>query len=203
MPQRDYQFTAILKTLNHIEVHIPKSYNGAGFTNFYLYEDGIYVKELHIASVNENSKFYTYNLDEIPDLKMGVDYDIYDEINIVIQLNCSYLNRLDKYIDRTYYEGELGAIYSKEKTTFRVFSPLASYCTVFVYTKESEEVMKTSKNMVKDVKTGVFECEIEGEELLARAICHELDHLDGHLYVEKVEGGLHDVKYEEEVEIEE
>ena len=41
---------------------------------------------------------------------------------------------------------------------------------------------------------------IEGEELLARAICHELDHLDGHLYVEKVEGGLHDVKYEEEVE---
>ncbi len=44
------------------------------------------------------------------------------------------------------------------------------------------------------------ECEIEGEELLARAICHELDHLDGHLYVEKVEGGLHDVKYEEEVE---
>lgn len=44
------------------------------------------------------------------------------------------------------------------------------------------------------------ECEIEGEELLARAICHELDHLDGHLYVEKVEGGLHDVRYEEEVE---
>ena len=42
--------------------------------------------------------------------------------------------------------------------------------------------------------------EVEGTELLARAICHELDHLDGHLYVEKVEGGLHDVKYEEEVE---
>ena len=44
------------------------------------------------------------------------------------------------------------------------------------------------------------ECEIEGEELLARAICHELDHLDGHLYVEKVEGGLHDVTYEESAE---
>jgi len=44
------------------------------------------------------------------------------------------------------------------------------------------------------------ESEIEGEELLARAICHELDHLDGHLYVEKVEGGLHDVTYEVEEE---
>ena len=42
------------------------------------------------------------------------------------------------------------------------------------------------------------ECEIEGEGLLARAICHELDHLDGHLYVEKVEGGLHDVNYDVE-----
>ncbi len=32
--------------------------------------------------------------------------------------------------------------------------------------------------------------ELEGTELLARAICHELEHLDGHLYVEKVEGEL-------------
>lgn len=35
--------------------------------------------------------------------------------------------------------------------------------------------------------------EVEGTELLARAICHELDHLEGHLYVEKVEGDLMDV----------
>jgi peptide deformylase len=32
--------------------------------------------------------------------------------------------------------------------------------------------------------------EIEGTELLARAICHEMDHLEGHLYVEKVHGPL-------------
>ncbi len=40
--------------------------------------------------------------------------------------------------------------------------------------------------------------ELEAEELLARAICHEVEHLDGHLYVEKVEGALVDVTYEEE-----
>jgi peptide deformylase len=44
------------------------------------------------------------------------------------------------------------------------------------------------------------ECEIEATELLARCICHELDHLDGHMYTEKVVGGLHDVKYEEDEE---
>lgn len=37
------------------------------------------------------------------------------------------------------------------------------------------------------------EFEIEGEGLLARAFCHEIDHLDGHLYVEKVEGPIHNV----------
>ena len=44
------------------------------------------------------------------------------------------------------------------------------------------------------------EYEIEGEGLLARCICHELDHLDGHMYVEKVEGEIHDVEMEEETE---
>ena len=44
------------------------------------------------------------------------------------------------------------------------------------------------------------EYEIEGEGLLARAICHELDHLDGHMYVEKVEGEIHDVQYADPVD---
>ncbi len=39
---------------------------------------------------------------------------------------------------------------------------------------------------------------VVGDELLARALCHEIDHLDGHMYTEFVEGGIHDVQYEEE-----
>ena len=44
--------------------------------------------------------------------------------------------------------------------------------------------------------------ELEGTELLARAICHELEHLEGHLYVEKVEGELMNTAdlYEQEEE---
>ncbi|HKM20499.1 MAG TPA: peptide deformylase [Lachnospiraceae bacterium] len=36
--------------------------------------------------------------------------------------------------------------------------------------------------------------ELEGTELLARAICHELEHLDGKLYVDRVEGKLMNVE---------
>ena len=52
------------------------------------------------------------------------------------------------------------------------------------------------KAQALDIDMNPFE--IEGEELLARAICHELDHLDGIMYVTKVEGDLYDVAAEEE-----
>ena len=42
--------------------------------------------------------------------------------------------------------------------------------------------------------------ELVGEELLARAICHECDHLSGELFVDKVEGEIEDVTLEEEDE---
>lgn len=42
--------------------------------------------------------------------------------------------------------------------------------------------------------------EIEGEGLLARAICHELDHLDGVMYVDRVEGELYDVSADDDEE---
>jgi peptide deformylase len=42
--------------------------------------------------------------------------------------------------------------------------------------------------------------EMEGDELLARAFCHELDHLDGILYTDLVEGELEDVQYEDDEE---
>ena len=43
---------------------------------------------------------------------------------------------------------------------------------------------------VKAYNADMEEFTLEGEELLARAICHELDHLDGKLYVDRVEGEL-------------
>ncbi len=51
---------------------------------------------------------------------------------------------------------------------------------------------------VKALNEEMEEMIYEGEGLLARALCHEIDHLEGHLYVEKVEGELHGVEYDDE-----
>ena len=53
---------------------------------------------------------------------------------------------------------------------------------------------------VKAVNEDMEEFVLEGTGLLARAICHECDHLDGRLYVELVEGELEDVAAQDEEE---
>lgn len=44
---------------------------------------------------------------------------------------------------------------------------------------------------IRALNTDMQEVIYEGTELLARAFCHEIDHLHGKMYVEKVEGELH------------
>lgn len=62
----------------------------------------------------------------------------------------------------------------------------------------------TRPNYVKAVAfdKDMNEFEIEGTELFARAMCHEFDHLDGHLYVEKVEGELREMVYATDEDVE-
>ena len=42
--------------------------------------------------------------------------------------------------------------------------------------------------------------EVSGEELTARCFCHELEHLDGHLFKERVKGKLYTVEELQELE---
>lgn len=63
---------------------------------------------------------------------------------------------------------------------------------------KSGQVTRPNKVKVKALNENMEEIVLEGEELLARAICHECDHLKGELYVDLVEGELMDVQAEEE-----
>ncbi len=60
------------------------------------------------------------------------------------------------------------------------------------------QVTRPNHVIVKALNEEMEEITVEGTELFARALCHEIDHLGGHLYVDLVEGELHDVDYDEE-----
>lgn len=51
---------------------------------------------------------------------------------------------------------------------------------------------------VKALDENMNEVIYEGTELLARAFCHEIDHLEGKMYTELVEGELHRTSYDED-----
>ena len=63
---------------------------------------------------------------------------------------------------------------------------------------KSDTVTRPNYVKVRAYDRNMKPFEMEGTELLARAFCHEIDHLDGHMYVEKVEGELTDVEEVEE-----
>lgn len=64
----------------------------------------------------------------------------------------------------------------------------------------SGQVTRPNYVKVKALDMDMKEAEYEGEELLARAFCHEIDHLEGRMYTELVEGELHRVTYEDDDE---
>lgn len=52
------------------------------------------------------------------------------------------------------------------------------------------KVTRPKNVKVKALNRNGEEIIIEGEDLLARALCHEIDHLEGILFVDKVEGKI-------------
>lgn len=55
-------------------------------------------------------------------------------------------------------------------------------------------VTRPNRVRVRALNADMEPYEVEGEELLARALVHEIEHLDGQLYVDKIEGRLYDVE---------
>lgn len=59
---------------------------------------------------------------------------------------------------------------------------------------KAAEITRPNHVVCKALNEDMEEITVEGEELLARAICHELDHLDGILYKDLAKNGLVDVE---------
>ena len=70
----------------------------------------------------------------------------------------------DSFNDKYYYDGELGAIYSKKSTTFRVWSPVSTKIALRIYaqgTPSAGDLLQEYEMTRKD--KGVFECKVDGD----------------------------------------
>lgn len=55
------------------------------------------------------------------------------------------------------------------------------------------QVTRPNHVVIRALDKHMEEYEMEATEMLARAFCHEIEHLDGHLYIEHVVDGLRDI----------
>lgn len=98
-----------------------------------------------------------YNID------LKETYVIKNDFEDVSKLEIRYFVKTNEFDDMFYYDGPLGAEYSKEKTTFRVWAPIASKVILqYEVNKEVFEVVMERK------EKGVFEKTIKKD--LAKAL---------------------------------
>ena len=119
--------------------------------------------------------------------KVFVNYDFEGEIDVEANYRCEVkfkdsgktltaeiskrgLYDSDTFNDKFYYDGELGAIYNKEKTIFRVWSPLSSEITLRIYDNGTPTSVNASLGSDKFIEykmtkgeKGVFETEVNGD----------------------------------------
>ncbi len=68
----------------------------------------------------------------------------------------------EEFAEKYNYDGELGAIYGKDETTFRVWSPVSSRIVLNVYQSGHENETPATYEMTKGEK-GTFEVEVKGD----------------------------------------
>lgn len=141
------------------------------FNKVTLYEDGNIIKTVD----QFKSNYLNIDFDSSFKVKIGSKYEA--EVKFVesgdsMKTNVSKIGLFDKdeFNDEYYYDGELGAIYSQEKTTFKVWSPLSTKIELRIYnsgTPKKIDPLKgddtfTTYTMTKGEK-GVFSYDVESD----------------------------------------
>ena len=86
---------------------------------------------------------------------LNENYYVVDDQNIKTPLKSGKIVRTPLFDDLFYYDGPLGVTYSKAKSTFRVWSPIAKEMTLYLYGQKEQPYPMTYQNQ------GVWEVSIE------------------------------------------
>lgn len=125
-----------------------------------LYDRYKPVLTLKPISVADQGDHYMYMLPVQYDFNVDSDYSILDILNNVIKLDVSVLGDYDDFDKKYRYDGPLGAVYSKEETSFYVFAPFAT--TMFVHYKLIGQDSVSSVPMER-MECGVYKVTIKGD----------------------------------------
>lgn len=135
---------------------------GEAITNLKVFEGTDLIAETSVDSTNSvrfNFKKREVNLSK--DYQVEVQFKGADApVKKVVDISALYTT--NAYNSKYYYDGELGAIYASNATTFRVWSPVSTKIMLNVYNSGHLTETPTSYEMSKGDK-GVFEYTVDGD----------------------------------------
>ena len=161
---------AILRDLHHIDLYLYGYFNKDDVIKARLYEDNKFLGFLNLESfsVSESSHRCIVTFSFKHKILAGKDYRLFDCLNRAYSVDVTYIASLDEFEKKYRYDGPLGALYSKEKTEFRIFSPLSTkmFCEVF---NSNESHLVNLKRNDKGVFIGSIDGDYEGYKYLLYA----------------------------------
>lgn len=154
--------SATAKSKGVIEVYANKEFCNFRLTKFRLYADHRPVMKLEPITTSEShsSNIYTIVCDDFKFIP-GHYYELATEQNYFVPIDISFMALTPEFEKKYRFDGQLGAIYTKEKTTFRVFSPFSVEISLHVL-KYGQTKWETY-SMTHNLENGVFEAVVEGD----------------------------------------
>lgn len=147
---------AYIDSFNEITILVDKDVKLDGIEFFLvLNEEKI---KLNIISLHEEYHHYKYIVEYENPIQLNKDYYIIDNNDNYTLLRSGSIIRCPKFDEVYKYDGPLGAEYNKDKTIFRVWSPVAKEIVLdLIY---DDKIYKHSF-IYKD--KGMWECEVNGD----------------------------------------
>ncbi len=124
---------------------------------FYISYNGQRV-ELPIVAVYEEYLFYKYIVKFLPFIELHKDYKIEDELCNATTLRSGSIVRTKQFEETFRYDGPLGFDYTKERTIFRVWSPVAKEIKLELRIKG-----ESCKYNLDYISQGLWQIIIEGD----------------------------------------
>ncbi|KUP05536.1 pullulanase [Bacillus coahuilensis p1.1.43] len=119
-------FEAYLDGMNTVTILLPRSYHDGESAQFtLLFEDKSWPITIESVVELDNRRKYVGKLTFTPNF--GQTYYVLDERNIQTDLQIGSVIRTDEFDEMFYYDGELGALYSENQTSFLVWAPTATH----------------------------------------------------------------------------
>jgi pullulanase len=153
---------ATAKSGNVIEVYVSKDFIEKSLKEFRFYEDGKFLFRIVPVSVSEShsSFIYTLLIKEFAYVP-GKKYELATKDNYFIPIDISFLAQTPAFEKQYRYDGQLGAIYTPEETTFRVFSPFSDLICLMLQRKPNGPL--ETFVMEHDLAHGIFSLSVPGD----------------------------------------